>query len=213
MGFESEVDVGSEVVGRRCLGHGVGLVERHHRRPAEAQFTGQRPGQGTETAVLADHDPALCNRTEAGAEPLSLTYGGNPRPRTRLGAHDRQRSDRVGAADAIRWGTAIRLELLQPVRCWDRVFRRRDRSRSRFARSRDSSATSSPRRLGEVRTAAGRRASNRVSTSAVQVCSSQMPSHCRPRRSGRHARPRWQDKDAASAPAAGANPAAPRGAL
>ena len=111
------------------------------------------PGQGAETAVLTDDDPALGHGSEPGAQPLSLANGGDSGSGTGLGAHDRQRSDRVGAADPVgqpcrSWTGTPRAH--EP--CWVRGCRRPGRNRSRVDASRDcSSATSSPRRFGEVK--------------------------------------------------------------
>ena len=54
--------------------------------PRMAQLARKSPGQGTETAELADDDPALGDRAEPGPEPLTLAHGGDARARRRSGS-------------------------------------------------------------------------------------------------------------------------------
>ena len=62
---------------------------------------------------MTDHDPALCHRSQPGPEQFAFPDCGDTRPGARLGAHDGQGADRVGAAHPVGGGTAVRLELLQ----------------------------------------------------------------------------------------------------
>jgi len=62
---------------------------------------------------LTDHDPALGHRSQPGTEQFAFPDCGDARPGARLGAHDGQGADRVGAAHPIGRRTAVRLELLQ----------------------------------------------------------------------------------------------------
>jgi hypothetical protein len=62
---------------------------------------------------LADDDPALGNGAEPGAQALTFPYSGNSWAGAGLGAHHSQCSDRVGAADPIGCGAAVRLELFE----------------------------------------------------------------------------------------------------
>ena len=121
-GLEAEVGVGAELVGGQRLGHGVGLVERHHLRAVLAQLAADRALRSCSARRTGRPRPRS-SATRVGRRPQAFTLADGDDAGTGAGLWPITRSrarDRIVAAHAVGGQATVGLELDERS-CGDRT--------------------------------------------------------------------------------------------